>query len=54
MKAKLNSKQAEVVLKNLDLFIKKFELANNTRVTEGARKYIEEILCKTITSEKLN
>jgi len=50
----VDKKKAEIVLKDLDSFIREFEKRTGKKVTEGARKYIEVILCEAVGPEKLN
>ena len=50
----LTHNDAVRVLKHLDYYIACFERDTGKTITDGARKYILEMLCEKIEKEKLN
>lgn len=53
-KPNLNAEEARTVLTNLEAFITRFERTQNVKITDGARKLIEEILLDAIKPKELN
>jgi hypothetical protein len=50
----LTHNDAVRILRNLDQYIARFERDTGKIITDGARKYIVEMLCEKIEKRRLN